>query len=242
MVTGSFNAEAQALWDFTRCVRPDGTAYGTSGKCRKGTESAYAKWNVLAQGNYGKVLLSPDGKRVAKTLLERDGQKGEFGPYEIELATKMGKLGFSPKIHSADKDHIEMDVAKGKPLWASYKREENEPRMNATQARKAAKAIRALHEMGFAHNDNHSQQWLVDGDDVKWVDFGLAQPLSKGSRRALHDLNKIANLVNWDNPELDGDPYVELVRRSRSAYKAAGSSQKKQEAAADQYLRELEAL
>jgi hypothetical protein len=27
-------------YDFTRCVRPNGTAYGTRGKCRKGTESA----------------------------------------------------------------------------------------------------------------------------------------------------------------------------------------------------------
>ena len=26
------------LYDFTRCVRPDGSAYGTGGKCRKGTE------------------------------------------------------------------------------------------------------------------------------------------------------------------------------------------------------------
>ena len=24
--------------DFTRCVRPNGTAYGTAGKCRKGVE------------------------------------------------------------------------------------------------------------------------------------------------------------------------------------------------------------
>lgn len=27
-------------YDFTRCVRPDGSAYGTGGKCRKGTEGA----------------------------------------------------------------------------------------------------------------------------------------------------------------------------------------------------------
>jgi hypothetical protein len=27
-------------YDFTRCVRPDGSAYGTKGKCRKGSEQA----------------------------------------------------------------------------------------------------------------------------------------------------------------------------------------------------------
>jgi len=37
------------LYDFTRCVRPDGSAYGTGGKCRKGTEEekkAPAKTNI----------------------------------------------------------------------------------------------------------------------------------------------------------------------------------------------------
>jgi hypothetical protein len=30
-------------YDFTRCVRPDGSAYGTGGKCRQGTESGAKK-------------------------------------------------------------------------------------------------------------------------------------------------------------------------------------------------------
>lgn len=30
----------KGTYDFTRCVRPDGSAYGTGGKCRKGTEGA----------------------------------------------------------------------------------------------------------------------------------------------------------------------------------------------------------
>ena len=35
---GSFNEHAMAVWDFARCQRPDGSIYGTGGKCRKGTE------------------------------------------------------------------------------------------------------------------------------------------------------------------------------------------------------------
>jgi hypothetical protein len=27
-------------YDFTTCIRPDGSSYGTSGKCRKGTETS----------------------------------------------------------------------------------------------------------------------------------------------------------------------------------------------------------
>jgi hypothetical protein len=33
-------SEEGETYDFARCVRPDGSAYGTGGKCRKGTEEA----------------------------------------------------------------------------------------------------------------------------------------------------------------------------------------------------------
>jgi hypothetical protein len=36
---GSFSEAAlKDFYDFTRCVRPNGTVYGTGGKCRKGVE------------------------------------------------------------------------------------------------------------------------------------------------------------------------------------------------------------
>lgn len=35
---GDFNEEAQAIWDFARCQRSDGTFYGTRGKCKQGKE------------------------------------------------------------------------------------------------------------------------------------------------------------------------------------------------------------
>lgn len=34
----SFRESGENSYDFTRCVRPDGSSYGTGGKCRKGTE------------------------------------------------------------------------------------------------------------------------------------------------------------------------------------------------------------
>ncbi len=40
-------------YDFTRCVKPDGTVYGTAGQCRKGTEEA-------------KVEAPPAGSRNAR--------------------------------------------------------------------------------------------------------------------------------------------------------------------------------
>jgi hypothetical protein len=38
--TFSLDFSEDQVYDFTRCVRPDGSSYGSRGKCRKGTEQA----------------------------------------------------------------------------------------------------------------------------------------------------------------------------------------------------------
>jgi len=243
---GSFNEKAQQVWDFTRCQRPNGTHYGTAGKCRKGTEAPYADWEVLAKGNYGRVSKSPDGKRVVKELLEHNGEKGEFGRYERQLAIRMGKLGHSPRIHSASADHIEMDIAPGKPLWKDYKPSEGEGPMTTAQAKKAAAAVKALHKMGFFHGDAHAMQWMVDGDNVKLVDYGLSGKASSNPARVLQDLSKWAMPIGWKNPELKGDPYFDLVNRTMTEYKAIEGQSKKAKAArvalGERYLEEVAKL
>jgi len=207
----------------------------------------YTKWNTVAQGNYGKVSISPDGTRAVKELLTgKDGKKGEFGEHEVELAKKMGELGHSPRIHRATPEVLEMDVAKGAPLWKGYSRGENEPQMNATQATKAAAAIRDLHKLGFAHGDMHALQFLVDGNNVKLVDYGLSVPTSRQPARVMQDLAKINGLINWKNPELAGNPYVQLVNKYLDQYKEVkGTSQaakNKKTQLGEAYLKELEQL
>jgi hypothetical protein len=46
----SVNFAEGDFYDFTRCVRPDGTAYASSGKCRKGTEQAKEKVTPVSKG------------------------------------------------------------------------------------------------------------------------------------------------------------------------------------------------
>jgi tRNA A-37 threonylcarbamoyl transferase component Bud32 len=244
---GSFNGSAQEIWEFTRCQRSDGTHYGTGGKCRKGTEAPYADWEPLAKGNYGKVSKSPDGKLVVKELLTgEDGKKGEFGPYERQLAIRMGKLGHSPRIHSVSSEHIEMDLAPGKPLWKSYAPAEGEGPMTAKQALNAAAAVKALHKLGFYHGDAHALQWMVDGDNVKLVDYGLSGKTARRPEKALQDLSKWAKIIGWKNPELAGDPYFELVNRTMEEYNSIKGQSKKAKAdriaLAERYLEEAAKL
>ena len=208
------------------------------------TKVGYDKWKPLAEGNYGKVSISPDGKRVVKELLvDKNGKKGEFGEFEVQLATRMGELGHGPKIYSSSADHIEMATAKGEPLWAGYSRGEDEPRMNAAQAMKASAAIRALHKMGYAHGDLHALQFIVDGNNVQLVDYGLSVPASRQPSRVMQDLVKIGGLVNWRNPELASDPYVSMVNRYLVRYKEiqgeGKAAKNKRTALGEQYIQEL---
>lgn len=209
--------------------------------------SNYDEWNTVAQGNYGKVSINPEGTRAVKQLLTGpDGKEGEFGPYEIELAKKMGELGHSPRVFSTSDKHIEMDVAQGAPLWKSYRREEGEPVMNAAQARQAGAAIRDLHKMGFFHGDMHALQFLANGDNLKLVDFGLSGPVSSNPARVMQDLAKINALVRWNNPELANDPYFQLVNRFLPQYQEVTGNSKaaktKRVRLGEQYLEELAKL
>lgn len=200
------------------------------------------RWTLLGEGLYGQVLMSPDGTRAVKELL--DGR--QFGQYEVELACKMGELGHSPRVFSAAETFIEMEVAQGKPLWSQYRRGEDEPVMNTAQATKVAAALHDLHRLGYAHGDLHPLQLICHGDDVKIVDFGLSVRLADNPVKSMHDLNKINALVRWDNEELQSIPFVRLVMKYLPQYReVAGRSQAaiaQREEIAKLYLKELEEL
>jgi tRNA A-37 threonylcarbamoyl transferase component Bud32 len=199
---------------------------------QKSTSNApdISKMKKLAEGNYGVVYQDPQSGHVIKTL--KEGK--QWGEYEVELGKKMGKLGHSPKIYSASPSHIEMDFSKGKPLWSSgfnrtSEEKERDLKMSPEQAQKALGAIRDLHRMGFYHGDMHNEQFLTDGEGGKeatLIDFGLSGKIQDQPHKAIVDFNKVGKLIDVYRPELDNDPYVNLVRKSIDAYKEAKGQSK----------------
>jgi tRNA A-37 threonylcarbamoyl transferase component Bud32 len=211
------------------------------------TVPEYHLWEEFNEGSYGCIRISPDGSRAVKEILPGpDGEPGQFGAHEVTLAMTMGRLGHSPRVYRAFDTHLEMDFVAGTPMWASYKPTEDESVMNAVQTRKLAAALRDLHLMGYVHGDMHVRQVLVNGDDVKLVDYGSAAPVGDRPVRALHDLNKIARLANWGNDELADDPYIRLVNKHLNRYRdikgVSKAAHEQRDAIAEDYLRELKEL
>jgi tRNA A-37 threonylcarbamoyl transferase component Bud32 len=196
----------------------------------EGSKLDISSMKKLAEGNYGIVYHDPKTGHVVKTL--KEGK--QWGEHEVELGQKMGELGHSPKIYSSSPSHIEMDFSKGKPLWSggfnrTDEEKEKDLKMTTEQAQKALAAIRDLHKMGFYHGDMHNEQFLTDGEggkDATLIDFGLSGKIQDQPHKAIVDFNKVGKLIDIYRPELDSDPYVQLVRESVDAYKAAKGQSK----------------
>jgi len=79
---------SEGLFDFTRCIRPDGSAYGTGGTCRKGTEGKVP----LHQHEKGSSEPTPLERGLAKLKrLERRINDPDYSPTDAEME-RYGRL------------------------------------------------------------------------------------------------------------------------------------------------------
>jgi len=69
-------------YDFTRCVRPNGTAYGTGGTCKKGTQQAKPE-----EPKTRKAPFTKDPERSARDKAVRDRDREQLGAIERHLST-----------------------------------------------------------------------------------------------------------------------------------------------------------
>ena len=57
-------------YDFTTCIRPDGSAYGTGGKCRKGSEGEAKKKGKTEQSTADKAMEMVKANARSRGLTE----------------------------------------------------------------------------------------------------------------------------------------------------------------------------
>jgi hypothetical protein len=90
---GSFDASAQQVWDFVRCQRPDGSYYGTSGKCRKGTEVSPAEVRAARPKTAAakKALSSASVKQLQQ--LVSSGKLNDAQKVVVEQEIQKKKVG-----------------------------------------------------------------------------------------------------------------------------------------------------
>jgi hypothetical protein len=95
---------SETLFDFARCIRKDGSAYGTSGKCRKGTEAEPLSENKGTAREMRKGLVERVKSHMALAKDTTDSGAKDFYKGEAKNAAKKLKtLGRADRSKEAQK-------------------------------------------------------------------------------------------------------------------------------------------
>jgi hypothetical protein len=121
----SLDFSEDEFYDFTRCVRPNGTAYGTKGKCKKGTEQAKEVKSVQVGSKEGPKELYAKLMRQQQELV----QKGD-----IDGAMKLQKKMSIMVSVLNDLPEIKAQVAKTKEQ--AEKKEKEEEKFETAQKKR----------------------------------------------------------------------------------------------------------
>jgi hypothetical protein len=97
----------EGTYDFTTCIRPDGSSYGTKGKCRKGTEGAAKE--------------TPDQRRFKKTGARSKGEaaqmlRGKLQQRVDDAKRTMNKTKEGSPLHTKAKAKVDKEEARMEKL------------------------------------------------------------------------------------------------------------------------------
>lgn len=223
-MVGSFSAEAQQVWDFTRCQRADGTYYGTGGKCRKGSEVSAKQKEALAKASPEQL------KKLAKSSKLSAVQKKAV---KEEITKKAGGGGDSKEEYASLMKQQQEMVSKGdmkgamelgpklKALTDKLKADEaNDP---AAQAQKAAMMKRLddegrertafkARQAGYDKAQEDAASKLTSSDKKAIADY--THMSGAGGMRSYKNLNKCLRLP-------DGCPDKAEAAKFEKQFKAA---------------------
>jgi hypothetical protein len=87
-----------SVYDFTRCIRPDGSTYGTGGRCRKGSETG-AKEAPSPKSPKSIASKFPNIHQLASSMLDKvedSDDEGEFTATTDRIRSAIRHLGKTP--------------------------------------------------------------------------------------------------------------------------------------------------
>jgi hypothetical protein len=93
-------------YDFTRCMRPDGSFYGTRGKCKKGSEAG-AKEKEAGKPKAGSMLTVSDSKRREMVAAAKARQQKRDAEAKPTRATSSKIRDLQDRIAKGDKAAME---------------------------------------------------------------------------------------------------------------------------------------
>lgn len=170
--TQSANFSEKEVYDFTRCVRPDGTAYGTGGKCRKGVEGeGEGKKNkpapIFLGGGKESKVYDIGNDRVLKigSAINKEGDAAHRAASDLGVAPKLLRSGKKGDVNYQVQEKVRTSDIPGLPHPGTSNRtglpldKLNEIQMS--RERDMYLAALKLNAKGVEHGDFH-------GGNMKW--------------------------------------------------------------------------
>lgn len=194
---GSYSSEAQKVWDFVRCQRPNGTFYGSpSGRCKKGKEVGAKEEKAPKSKKAKKEVASTGSGRVTDEDIERasieyDRVTNEWGGLIWEKKKEEAKA-LEPKKQEAwdrlqelKKRKAEQD-AKDAPEKKSGKTKVNAKNFDSEKAQAEAEKRQQAYNAAQSKvklNDKQADALYIYSSDDKEVPGKFAyQQLNKCAR------------------------------------------------------------
>lgn len=104
-VVGEVAAMLNGTYDFTTCERPNGSRYGTGGKCRKGTEVSDDEKDVMEQ----LAGMLPKGEKI----LDSSGKSRTVGRSKLSETEEIAADVLSDKKFNSDRKRIAEMIRRG---------------------------------------------------------------------------------------------------------------------------------
>jgi hypothetical protein len=152
------------LLDFTRCIRPNGTAYGTRGKCRKGVEAGEKEKSVKVQKtSNSSALYDSEGK---PDIVEVE-KKAEEWRKKSGLEAFPGTFDWShDRVHALVHDFLGGDDKIGKWIGSGPKSPTPAEETLVNMVHRAA-ALKAKGE-DYAFSDREIAMYISRDIKVTW--------------------------------------------------------------------------